>query len=83
MKDRLAAARSKIDALDRRLAALLSRRFALVKPLAALKPRVKNPARERAVLRNAAGAARRGFAAATRLVFSEIIRQSAALQAKR
>lgn len=83
MKDRLAAARSKIDALDRRLAELLSRRFALARPLAALKPRIKDPARERAVLRNAARAAAPGFAAATRRVFGEIIRQSAALQKKK
>lgn len=83
MKDRLAAARSKIDALDRRLAALLARRFALARPLAALKPRIKDPARERAVLRNAARAAAPAFSTATRRVFLEIIRQSAALQKKK
>ncbi len=57
MADKLAAARAKIDALDRRIAALLARRFALAVPLAALKRRVKDPARERAVLANAAAAA--------------------------
>ncbi|MBI5743221.1 MAG: chorismate mutase [Elusimicrobia bacterium] len=80
MPDKLAAARARIDVIDRKLSVLLSRRFALVAPLAALKPRIKDPARERTVLRNAARAGNKKFAAATRGVFSEIIRQAVLLQ---
>jgi len=80
MHHSLASARAKIDALDKKLAALLSRRFALAAPLGALKAKVTDPARERAVLANASAAGKKSYAAATRSVFTEIIRQSKKLQ---
>ncbi|MCM2267159.1 MAG: chorismate mutase [Elusimicrobiales bacterium] len=83
MTDKLAAARAKIDALDRKISALLSRRFALAQPLAALKSRVKDPAREKAVLKNAEKSGEKRFSPATRGVFAEIIRQSTLLQGKK
>lgn len=83
MTDKLAAARAKIDALDRRIANLLSRRFALAAPLRALKDRAADPARERLVLANAAAAVSKRHAPCARAVFAEIIRQSKRLQAKK
>jgi chorismate mutase len=80
MQPKLAAARVKIDALDRKLAALLSRRFTLTAPLAGLKKKVTDRARERRVLANAAAAGKSAYAASTRAVFTEIIRQSKRLQ---
>jgi chorismate mutase len=80
MTDKLAAARRKIDALDRRIAALVSRRFALAAPLRALKGRAADPAREREVLAKARRAAGRAHAAGVTAVFREIIRQSKKLQ---
>ncbi len=81
MTDKLAAARAKIDALDRRIAALLSRRLALAAPLRALKKKASDPARERRVLANAAAAGGKRYAPFTRAVFAEIIRQTKKLQA--
>lgn len=81
MATKLEAARLKIDALDRRIAALLSRRFALAAPLRALKKKASDPARERRVLSNAAAAVKKIHARAARSVFAEIIRQSKKLQA--
>ena len=80
MTDKLAAARRRIDALDRRIAALLSRRFALAAPLRALKGRASDPAREREVLSNAGRRAGRAHAAGVTAVFREIIKQSKRLQ---
>jgi len=80
MRDKLAAARAKIDSLDKKLAALLSRRFALAAPLGALKKNLTDRARERAVLANAAAAGKKRYAPATRAVFAEIIRRSKELQ---
>ena len=80
MTDKLSAARLKIDSLDRRLAALLSRRFALAAPLKALKKKIADPARERRVLANASAAGEKIYAPSTRAVFTEIIRQSRKLQ---
>lgn len=81
MTDELAAARRKIDALDRRLAALLARRFAAAAPLRRLKGRAADPARERRVLANARRAAgRKAYAAGVTAVFAEIIRQTRKLQ---
>ncbi|MBI4349820.1 MAG: chorismate mutase [Elusimicrobia bacterium] len=80
MTDKLSAARSKIDRLDRRIAGLLSRRFALAVPLRGLKKRLTDPAREKRVLANAAAAAGKTFSGAARSVFAEIIRQSKKLQ---
>ena len=78
--DELSAARLKIDNLDRRLAALLSRRFALAVPLRGLKKRLTDRARERRVLANAAAAGEKAYASSTRAVFTEIIRQAKKLQ---
>jgi chorismate mutase len=83
MTDNLAAARKKIDLLDRRIAALLSRRLALAAPLRALRKKASDTARERRVLANAAAAGRKDHARFTRAVFAEIIRQTKKLQASR
>ena len=81
MNDKLAAARAKIDLLDRRIAALLARRFALAAPLRGLKKNATDKAREKKVLANAKLAAgRKIYAAGAAAVFSEIIRQSKKLQ---
>ncbi|OGS04379.1 MAG: hypothetical protein A3I76_02690 [Elusimicrobia bacterium RIFCSPLOWO2_02_FULL_61_11] len=80
MTDELSAARLKIDSLDRRLAVLLSRRFALAVPLRGLKKRLTDRAREKKVLANAAAAGKKAYAASTRAVFTEIIRQAKKLQ---
>ncbi|OGR78329.1 MAG: hypothetical protein A2X32_02215 [Elusimicrobia bacterium GWC2_64_44] len=80
MPSKLETARGRIDALDRRIAALLARRFALAVPLRALKRRAADPARERQVLANAAAAAGKPYAEAARAVFAVIIRRTKALQ---
>jgi len=80
MAGKLEAARLKIDSLDRRLAALLARRFALAVPLLKLKGKPADPARERRVLANAAAAAGKIYAPAARAIFKEIIRQTKRLQ---
>ena len=80
MPDKLRSARAKIDVLDRRIAALLARRFTLVIPLKELKKRITDRPRERRVLANAAAAAGKFYAPAARAVFSEIIRQSKKFQ---
>lgn len=81
MTDELRAAREKIDALDRRLASLLGRRFALAAPLAKLKKTVSDPARERRVLANARShAGGKIYGAGVTAVFKEIIKQSKRLQ---
>lgn len=80
MTDELSAARAKIDGLDRRIAGLLARRFALAVPLRGLKKKLTDPARERRVLANAAAAAGKIYARSARAVFTEIIRQAKKLQ---
>lgn len=81
MTDKLAAARAKIDLLDRRIAALLARRFALAVSLKGLKKTITDRAREKRVLANARRAAgKKSYAAGAGAVFSEIIRQSKKLQ---
>ncbi len=79
MKDKLSAARAKIDGLDRRIAGLLARRLALAVPLRGLKKRLTDRAREKRVLANAA-AVGKPYAQAARAVFTEIIRQAKKLQ---
>ena len=84
MPDRLAAARAKIDSLDRRLAALLGRRFALAASLSGLKKKIKDGPREKRVLANARrNAPKAAFRAGMTAVFTEIIRQSRKLQTKK
>lgn len=80
MPDKLESARQKIDVLDRRIAALLARRFALAIPLKELKEKSTDLPREKQVLSNAAAAGGKVYARATRSVFTEIIRQSKKLQ---
>jgi len=81
MTDKLAAARARIDLLDRRIAALLSRRFALAVSLKGLKKNVTDRAREKRVLANACRAAgKKIYAPGAAAVFSEIIKQSKKLQ---
>jgi chorismate mutase len=82
MIDKLGAARSKIDVLDRRIAALLARRFALAVPLKGLKKKLSDPAREKQVLANAAAAGKKIYAPSTKAVFAEIIKQSKKLQGR-
>lgn len=82
MTDKLAAARAKIDLLDRRITALLVRRFALAVSMKGLKKKVTDKAREKFVLANARRAAGvKIYAAGAAAVFSEIIKQSKKLQA--
>lgn len=82
MTDKLAAAREKIDLLDRRIAALLARRFALAVSTRPLKKKVTDKAREKKVLANARrSAGKKIYAAGAAAVFSEIIKQSRKLQA--
>ena len=83
MRDKLQAARRKIDVLDRRIAALLARRWDLAVPLRALKKRATDRERERQVLANAAAAAGRRYAAGARAVFAGIIGQTKKLQSKK
>lgn len=81
MTDQLRAIRRKIDRLDTRVANLLAQRFALAIPLAGLKKKAADPAREKRVLANAAaGAGKPAFRRAVRAVFAEIILQSKNLQ---
>ena len=81
MKAKLEAVRLKIDVLDRRIAALLARRFALAAPLGDLKKKLTDRARERQVLAKAAAAAGKIYAPSAKAVFTEIIKQSKKLQA--
>ncbi|MEK7720914.1 MAG: chorismate mutase [Elusimicrobiota bacterium] len=83
MTDKLSAARLKIDSLDRRIAALLARRFALAVPLKRLKGKSTSRARESQVLANAATAGGKIYAPSTSAVFTEIIRQSKKLQGRK
>ena len=84
MRDKLAAARARIDVLDRKLAALLARRFALAAPLRGLKKKATDRARERQVIANARrNAVKPAFRAGAAAVFSEIIKQSKKLQASK
>lgn len=80
MDGKLSAARVKIDSLDRRIAALLARRFALAAPLKELKKKTTDSPREKRVLANAAAAAGKIYAPAAKAVFAEIIKQSKKLQ---
>ncbi len=80
MPGKLEAARARIDALDRRIAVLLARRFDITAPLGALKAAVRDSGRERRVLAAAARAAGRRRAPAVKAVFLEILRQSRRLQ---
>jgi chorismate mutase len=82
MTDRLSSARAKIDSIDRRLAALLARRFALAAALGGLKKTITDKPRERRVLANARRNAGRVYAAPAAAVFAEVIRQSKKLQFK-
>lgn len=84
MADQLQAIRGRIDRLDRRVAGLLARRFALSLPLRRLKQKNSDQAREKRVLANAAACSDRPIVRkALRAIFSEIIRQSKKLQTPR
>ncbi|MDD5657868.1 MAG: chorismate mutase [Elusimicrobia bacterium] len=54
---RLERLRRRVDALDRRIAALLGRRLRLVDAIAPMKARPRDAGRERAVLKNVLSAA--------------------------
>ncbi|MDA8132355.1 MAG: chorismate mutase [Elusimicrobia bacterium] len=81
MRDPLVSARRKIDALDRRIAGLLARRWDLAVPLRALKAKAADRARERRVLANAGAAAGRRYSGSAKAVFACIIGQTKKLQA--
>ncbi|HBE88368.1 MAG TPA: hypothetical protein DDW67_04425 [Elusimicrobia bacterium] len=83
MEGRLDKTRKKIDALDRAMARLLDRRFALAAELAPLKKRIRDPRREARVLANVARLSRPAFRKAARAAYAEIIRQSRLLQGRR
>lgn len=83
MEGSLEKARKKIDALDRSMARLLDRRFALAAGLARLKKKVRDPRREARVLSNVSRLTRPAFRKAARAAYSEIIRQSRLLQGRR
>ena len=73
--------RKKIDALDARLAVLLAKRFSVVRSLAELKKKVRDPLREAAVLKRAAGLIKDPtLRPAVMAVYRELIRQSRLLQ---
>ena len=83
MADRLRNLRGKIDALDRRVAGLLARRFTLGVAISreGLKKRPVDAAREKRVLANAASAAGKpAYRRAVRAVYAEVIRQTKKLQ---
>ncbi|MFA6028495.1 MAG: chorismate mutase [Elusimicrobiota bacterium] len=71
-----------IDALDRRIAPLLARRFALAVRTAAFKRALRDAARERAVLRGVLSSSRARGASARALaaVYRELFRRSLLLQ---
>ncbi len=83
MEGPLEKARGRIDALDRAIARLLDRRFALAAGLAGLKKRVRDPRREVEVLRKVSRAVRPAFRGAARAAYASIIRQSALLQRRK
>lgn len=84
MADQLQAIRDRIDRLDRQVADLLARRFALAMSLRRLKLKTADPVREKIVLANAAACSDRpALSKALRGIFSEIIRQSKKLQGYR
>jgi chorismate mutase len=81
MENSLAKKRKKIDALDARLAGLLAERFSVVMSLAGLKKKIRDPRREAAVLKRAAGLVKdKKLRPAVTAVYGEIIRQSRLLQ---
>lgn len=83
MENPLEKRRKKIDALDARLAGLMAERFSLVLSLAGLKKRVRDPRREAAVLKHAAGRVKdKKLRPAVTAVYREIIRRGRLLQNK-
>lgn len=83
MENPLEKRRKKIDALDARLAGLMAERFSLVLSLAGLKKRVRDPRREAAVLKHAAGCVKdKKLRPAVTAVYREMIRRGRLLQNK-
>jgi len=77
----LAEKRKQIDALDARLAGLMAERFSVVRSLAELKNKVRDPRREAAVLKRAAGLVKdKTLRPAVTAVYRELIKQSRLLQ---
>ena len=75
--------RKAIDALDVRLAGLMAERFSVVRSLAGLKKKVRDPRREAAVLKRAAARVKdKKLRPAVTAVYRELIRQSRLLQKK-
>lgn len=72
--------RRRIDALDRRIAALLVARLRLLDGFKAFKPRVRDRGREGVVLRRVSGHRRPRDAAFLLAVYREVIRGSVAYQ---
>ena len=81
MKNPLEEKRKKIDVMDARLAVLLAERLAAAASLAGLKKKIRDPAREAAVLKRAAALIKdRKLRPAVLAIYREIIKQSRRLQ---
>ncbi len=73
--------RKEVDRIDGRLAVLLAERLAIAASMAGLKKRLRDSAREAAVLKRAAGLVKdRKLRPAVMAVYREIIRQGLRLQ---
>ena len=73
--------RKEVDRIDGRLAVLLAERLAIASSMAGLKKRIRDSAREAAVLQRAAGLVKdRKLRPAVMAVYREIIRQGLRLQ---
>ena len=81
MADTLEETREKIDAIDARLAILLTARFSLAASLTGLKKKVRDPVREAAVLKHAAGLVNdRSLRPGVLAVYREIMKRGRLLQ---
>ena len=81
MENPLGEKRKKIDAIDVRLAGLLAERLILAAALAGLKKKVRDPIREAAVLKRAAGLVKDPeLRLAVLAIYREIIKQGRRLQ---
>ncbi len=81
MRNRLDEKRKEIDAIDARLAGLLAERLSVAASLGGLKKKIRDTAREAAVLKHAAGLVMdRRLRPAVKAVYRELIKQGRRLQ---